>query len=116
MHWRKLENLHILFWLIKDLCWIQDFKLAGTFMFFPTFTVALWLTFKSRHNRVDFLHNLAVSCWILANTTWMIGEFFFDDTTRPIATVFFVLGIIVLSFHYLPLIWRKSSDESQSVS
>jgi preprotein translocase subunit YajC len=31
----------------------------------------------------------------------MVGEFFYGDTLRPIATIFFVLGLIMVSVYYL---------------
>lgn len=46
------------------------------------------------------MHNLAVIAWILANSTWMIGEFFFDDGIRPLALVFFGSGLIILFVFY----------------
>jgi hypothetical protein len=38
---RRVENLHILFWLIKDVCWAMNFKTLGMLMIVPTMTVAL---------------------------------------------------------------------------
>jgi hypothetical protein len=32
---RKVENMHILFWLIKDLCWALNFKYMALFMIIP---------------------------------------------------------------------------------
>ena len=32
--------------------------------------------------------------WLSANATWMVGELFYDDTTRPYATVLVVLGLV----------------------
>lgn len=113
---RGTENLHILLWLIKDLCWVQEWKALGTFMFFPTFGVAVWLTFKSRFVKSEFIHNLAVTFWILANTTWMIGEFFFDEYTKPFAAALFVVGLAVLFYYYIPLVFRSlisKTDKSQ---
>jgi hypothetical protein len=31
----------------------------------------------------------------------MLGEFYYSDTTRPQASVFFGLGILVLAWYYL---------------
>jgi hypothetical protein len=30
----------------------------------------------------------------------MIGEFFFKDTLRPVAAVFFVIGLLLVSVYY----------------
>lgn len=70
-------------------------------MIVPTVLAAFHITWLSRHNRVELLHNLAVSCWIIANGIWMVGEFFFNDTTRPYALVFFVIGLAFVGSYYL---------------
>lgn len=98
---RRVENLHILLWLLKDICWVNEWKFMGTFMVLPTLSVALWLTWKSREDKVELIHNIAVTFWILANSTWMLGEFFWQDKTKPLAVTFFVLGILILVIHYL---------------
>jgi hypothetical protein len=100
LDFRKIENLHILLWLLKDICWAADLKWLGTFMIIPTILVALWLTWKMRKPYSELMHNLAVIAWILANSTWMIGEFFFDDGIRPLALVFFGSGLIILFVFY----------------
>ncbi len=98
---RNLENTHILLWLIKDTCWVLEYKLLGVFMIFPTVAVAFYLTYLSRSDRKELLHNLAVSCWILANSTWMIGEFYLNDSTRPVAAAFFILGLTFVGVYYI---------------
>ncbi len=100
LDFRKIENLHILLWLLKDICWAADLKWLGTFMILPTISVAIWLTWKMRKSVSELMHNVAVILWILANSTWMIGEFFFDDKTRPLALIFFALGILLLLVFY----------------
>ena len=49
---RRFENLHIAFWLVKDFCWIQDWKWAGTFMIAPTVGMALYITAFSLNPQV----------------------------------------------------------------
>ena len=109
---RQYENLHIAFWLIKDSCWGMSFKTLGMFMIIPTLFVALDIAYKSRKNISDLFHNIAVCLWISANATWMTGEFFYKDTLRPYATVFFALGLIVVAIYYVvffPKIYRKGN-------
>lgn len=108
---RKLENVHILLWLIKDTFWLLLLKIPGLIMIVPTIGVAAFLTIKSRHDAKEFSFNLAVLCWILANSVWMIGEFFFDDTTRPIALVFFILGLGSLGITMCGFIFRLSDND-----
>lgn len=113
---RKTENLHILLWLMKDICWVLDYKILGVIMIAPAVTVAIWLTWQFRKHMQELIHNLAVCFWLFANSIWMIGEFFYNDTTRPIATVFFLSGLGTLAFYYIPhwLKLLKTGTEMQS--
>ena len=45
---RKYENLHIIFWLIKDTCWMLGLKVLGALMIFPTLGVAIYIIYKTR--------------------------------------------------------------------
>lgn len=105
---RKFENLHIACWLIKDTCWVLDLRVFGIIMIFPTIFLAFFITFKFRKMVSEFYHNLAVCFWILANTTWMIGEFYFDDSLRHSAILFFMAGLLILMIYY-GFIHRKFS-------
>lgn len=98
---RRYENLHILLWLLKDTCWVLLWKTGGIIMIIPTLFVAFHITFLSRKNIPELLHNIAVTCWISANSIWMIGEFYFDDKTRNLASGFFIFGLSVILFYYL---------------
>jgi len=97
---RATENFHIVLWLFKDLCWVQDQKLLGTIMILPTVLMAIWIAWRSRADIGELLHSAAVVCWICANSVWMLGEFFANDRTRPLATVFFVLGLLCVGWFY----------------
>lgn len=107
---RKVENFHILLWLLKDTCWVFELKTLGIIMITPAILVAIWITWATRNSISELFHNLAVVCWIIANSVWMIGEFFFDDTTRPIAIVFFVCGLLSILYYYIFLFSRKKSE------
>lgn len=98
--YRWIENAHILLWLIKDTCWALEWKPGGIFMIFPTVSVAFYITWRSRKIRTELFHNIAVCAWILANSVWMVGEFF-DYDTRPYAAGLFVTGIVILTIYYL---------------
>ena len=39
--YRKIENLHIVFWLIKDLSWAMLWRPLGLIMIIPTIGAAL---------------------------------------------------------------------------
>lgn len=104
--YRALENFHIVLWLIKDLCWCMLWKPVALFMIVPTFIFAIFITYNSRMNKADLFHNLAVMMWILANSTWMIGEFFFQDGLKETALLFFASGLVLVAYYYFQKLFR----------
>src|SRR5687767_5236226 len=96
---RWIENAHIFLWLIKDFCWSMEWKAGGIFMILPTVSVAFFILWRSRGNRSEVYHNIAVCCWILANSTWMLGEFTGHEA-RPIAATLSGIGLAVLLYYY----------------
>ena len=116
---RKYENLHVAFWLVKDACWCLLFKPLGMLMIIPTLYVAIDITIRTRHNRTDLFHNIAITLWICANATWMTGEFFFNDHLRSFAMVFFSLGLAVVAIYYIFIartIPDQGDDNSELIS
>ena len=105
---RKYENFHIALWLLKDTCWVTDFKTGGIVMIVPTLAVAFYITWKMRIHTAELFHNLAVCSWICANSIWMVGEFFFNDGLRQPATIFFSLGLIFIGWYYFVLLPREN--------
>src|SRR4051812_3833605 len=100
--YRKTENLHIVFWLLKDLSWAMLWKPLGIFMIIPTMTAALLITYQTRHIKSELLHNLAVDFWIVANGYWMLTEFFSkNDSLRYYTIIPFSIGLIIISYYYL---------------
>ena len=104
----KLENFHILLWLLKDTAWVMGFKFFGVFMVLPTIGVAIYLTYKSRKERVDFFHNLAICFWIAGNSISMIGDFFFSGSWHSYATIFFLIGIVIVISYYVSNYLRRA--------
>lgn len=74
-HTRKMENMHIPLWLIKDTCWMFQWELLGVAMIIPTLSMAIYIVFVTRKLNDVFL-NLAITFWIAANSYWMCAEFF----------------------------------------
>lgn len=110
---RQLENLHILFWLIKDLCWCLLFKPLGIFMILPTISVALFITWRNRRIFSELMHNLAISLWIVANSIWMIAEFYeADEQVKPYCVIPFSLGLALLLYYYIvyKMMLKKGKD------
>jgi hypothetical protein len=108
-HQRLLENMHIPMWLIKDTCWMLQFKLVGTIVAVPTITMAIYLVIITRNFPKRFWPNLAVLFWISANTTWMLGEFYKIGFTVPAVTLFFA-GIVAI-FVYIYIIFIRPKPQ-----
>jgi len=114
---RRTENLHIVFWLMKDISWCMLWRALGIFMIAPTLGAAIFITWRARRHRTDFAHNLAVVFWITANAWWMIAEFFeFDETIlwhgisgRQFAMIPFVCGALVLVVYYAGALLARRS-------
>ena len=106
--YRRMENMHIVFWLVKDISWCMIWKELGIAMFIPTLTVAILIAWRTRHIRAELAHNLAIAFWICANGYWMISEFFgFDEvpvwkdfTGKHIALLPFITGAAILLYYY----------------
>jgi hypothetical protein len=113
---RKMENLHIVFWLFKDLAWCLFWKPLGLIMIVPTLLISLIILWRTRNIVSELCHNIAVSVWITANSYWMISEFFgFDEhyvfqniTYKHLSVIPFSIGIIVLVYYYL---WLKPKHQ-----
>ena len=119
---RKTENLHIVFWLMKDISWCLMFRTLGVIMIVPTLGAAMYITWRARANKTDLAHNLAVVFWISANAWWMLAEFFeFDEiglwhgiSGRHFALVPFAIGAAILLYHYLgELIAARTASAAQ---
>lgn len=112
LRYRKMENLHIVFWLFKDVAWCLGFSLLGITMIFPTLIIALVISWRTKHIVSELCHNLAIAVWISANSYWMVSEFlgfdkkvlFNEFTYKDLAIIPFVMGILILAFYYL--IWK----------
>jgi hypothetical protein len=105
---RRIENLHIIFWLIKDISWAMLWKPLGMFMLLPTLGVAIMITWQTRKIISELFHNLAVVFWITANGYWMIIEFFgYDETLRIYTSIPFTIGILFIAYYYIFIFPRE---------
>ena len=109
LRYRKMENLHIVFWLLKDISWCMIWKPLGIAMIFPTLAIAIIIAYRTRELMSEVCHNLAIVVWISANSYWMISEFlhfdtnvlFGDFTYKHLAIIPFLMGILLLAYYYL---------------
>ena len=115
--WRRIENMHILLWLIKDTCWATDFRVLGYFMIAPTLGMAIYILWRTRHRMGELFHNTAIVLWISANSIWMAGEFShipkLEKAMRQAALYPFFTGLAILLVYYMiiaPRLHRKGAD------
>ena len=109
LRYRKMENLHIVFWLFKDISWCMVWRPLGIAMIFPTLIVSIIIAWRTRQYVSELCHNLAITVWISANSYWMISEFFGFDSKIVFGTIDykhltmipFCVGVIILGYYYL---------------
>ena len=120
---RKMENMHIAFWLMKDISWCMIWRELGITMIVPTLSVAIWIAWKNRPIKSELAHNLAIVFWISANAYWMISEFFHLDTInvwrdftgKHLALIPFSIGALIL-LHYYAVLRPKELKEKKAVT
>jgi len=106
----RFDNIHILLWLIKDTCWMLEWKILGTIMIVPTIGVAVYLATKTVAEDVFWI-NVAVCFWISANAYWMVCEFVEQEMYKDYAGAPFALGLMSVAVFYL-----KSRSATQPVA
>jgi hypothetical protein len=117
--YRKMENMHIVFWLLKDVSWCMIWKVLGLAMIAPTLAIAIIIAWRTRDIKSELAHNLAITFWISANAYWMISEFFHFDTIhiwqqfegKHLAIIPFAIGVFILANYYL---LQKPAEEKQA--
>ena len=119
--YRKMENMHIVFWLLKDISWCMIWKVLGIAMIFPTLIISIIIAWRTRKLKSELAHNLAITFWISANSLWMISEFFGFDEMRlgpyfegkHLALIPFIIGVAILAYYY---IFQKSSEATEELA
>jgi hypothetical protein len=115
--YRKMENLHIVFWLFKDISWCLIWKPLGILMIAPTLIIAIIISIRNRQYMSETCHNVAIVFWIAANSYWMISEFLEFDTDivigsityKHISVIPFAIGILILAYYYI--LWKPRHVE-----
>lgn len=107
---RHFENVHIPLWLLKDTCWMMEWKVLGVCMIVPTVAVALYIAYKSFQTR-EFFINLAICFWIFANGFWMCCEFFNRLELKNYAAWPFAFGMVCTLLFYLhPVLLKRRGN------
>jgi hypothetical protein len=97
---RHFENIHIPLWLLKDTCWMLEWRWLGMAMILPTIGVATYIAVKSKGFRQMWL-NWAICFWISANAYWMCAEFLDHEALKYYAGIPFGIGFIFTGIFYL---------------
>lgn len=122
LRYRKMENLHIVFWLFKDVSWCMVWRPLGIIMILPTLFISIVIAWRTRKYTSELCHNLAICVWITANSYWMISEFLHFDadivtgsiTFKHLAMIPFLTGVLILAYYYL--YWKpKHKHEPESM-
>ncbi len=117
-----MENLHIVFWLFKDIAWCLGIPLLGISMIVPTLIISIVISWRTRQFMSELCHNIAITVWISANSFWMVTEFFHIDTQiaflgityKHLAMIPFGIGVLILAFYYL--IWKpRHKNEAETM-
>jgi hypothetical protein len=112
LKYRRMENLHIVFWLFKDIGWCLFWKPLGLVMIVPTLAISIVIAYRTKEMVSELCHNLAITFWISANSYWMISEFMKFDalpvygsiTYKHLALIPFFMGVFCLVYYYA--IWQ----------
>lgn len=96
---RQLDNFHILTWLIKDICWVKEYKPGGMFMIVPTIGIAFLMAWKTRRYKARFYSNFSVFCWMCADSVWMMDDFY-ELNASAVTVGFFITGILSMAYYY----------------
>ncbi|MCC6752376.1 MAG: hypothetical protein IT266_00160 [Saprospiraceae bacterium] len=111
---RKMENRHIVLWLIKDACWNLEWPGLAFTAYWPTLLLAAYITNRSLHEPVERWFNGAVCYWLLANGAWMFADLFAWEVLNLPARIFFAAGLAILFYYYLIIRPKLPADMSRA--
>jgi hypothetical protein len=100
---RKDENIHIYFWICKDLGWIFNCKevgiLFGTCALFWMIILGYDHYNKKDYEEIYFLFSTFL--WLFANYLWMIGNLIYGtDIFRFCSSCIMMIGLISIIFYF----------------
>lgn len=93
-------------------------KPLGIAMVIPTLIISIVISWRTRAEKSELFHNLAITAWIIANSYWMVTEFFhFEEievwaniTYKQLALIPFFTGVLLLAYYYL--YWKNKHAET----
>lgn len=109
---RKIENLYVVCWLMKDMCWMLAFKYLALFMILPTILLAVYVLVLSKKSMINLSVNISMICWIAANSAWMIHDFYMIIPIE-VSKVLFSTGIVtMLMYIWLVFVQPKLNKQN----
>jgi len=96
---QKYESVHVVMWLLKDSCWMLELKWLGAIVMVPTILIAAYIVYKTRQIREVYV-NCAIFFWIVANSYWMMIEFFNNNHHKNLAAIPFALGFVFIFIYF----------------
>lgn len=86
-NFRQYENIHMFFWLAKDLAWNETNISLWLLFLIPTILVStdyFIIALSGKNTIIDVAHYTSTIIWVIGNIVWALGEFFYDDYDNPI--------------------------------
>lgn len=101
---RYVENIHLYFWLLKDLAWALDYKEMGiTFGLIAILWLGILFYYAIRAKSTEEIYFLVpTSLWLIGNYLWMQGELENNDDAigRPNGKYCMISGMVIIIFYY----------------
>lgn len=108
---RYVENIHLYFWLLKDLAWSLRYTDFG--MTFGTIAVlflgVLYYNAIKTTSSEEILYVITMTFWLIGNYLWMMGELQYDDDgiARPRGRALMIVGICIQILYHILVKWLK---------
>jgi hypothetical protein len=90
-----LDTANSLCWFAADASWMLGVVSLGLFFMIPTIISGILLLYIEKRKPVIFI-NVAINCWILMNSFWMLSEGQPDGPYGVYSKVFFALGVMAV--------------------
>lgn len=101
----KINTIHIISWLIKDIFWCMKIVSMATFMIIPTLFLTGYILITQKDNVEE---NLVLSSWVLMNVMWLMHEL--HDWSKFPVFLFMIAGV-VFSFFAMKSCLKKSTHK-----
>ena len=90
LNWQTYDNLHFLWWVLKDLSWVSNtFSLWFISVFFTvSISIDFIVTCFIAGYTFDGLHHLGTAFWLLGNIVWSFGELWGLGSDSPPTSLF----------------------------